>query len=55
MSGDDASHSASSAMALRELMADAQLSSLMPPAQDAAAVAAWLRAARAAVMQRGPH
>lgn len=49
MSGDDASHSNSSAHALRELMPNAQLSLLMPPAQNAAAVTAWLRAATAAV------
>lgn len=49
MSGDDASHSASSVQALRELLPDARLSPLMPPAQNAATVAAWLREARAAV------
>lgn len=52
MSGDDASHSASSAMALRELIADAQLSHLMPPQQDAATVAAWLRASKAEALGR---
>ncbi len=51
MSGDDASHSASSAQALRELMPEAKLSALMPPAQNAASVAAWLRESRAAVMR----
>lgn len=49
MSGDDASHSASSAQALRELLPDARMSPLMPPQQNAATVAAWLREARAAV------
>lgn len=49
MPGDDASHSCSSAHALRELMPNAQLSPLMPPAQNAASVAAWLRDAKAAV------
>jgi pimeloyl-ACP methyl ester carboxylesterase len=43
MSGDDASHSASSAQVLRELLPNAQLSLLMPPAQNAASVAAWIR------------
>jgi len=47
MSGDDASHSASAALALRELLPDARLSPLMPPAQNAATVAAWIREARA--------
>jgi hypothetical protein len=46
MSGDDASHSASAALALRELLPDARLSPLMPPAQSAATVAAWIREAR---------
>lgn len=49
MSGDDASHSASSAQVLRELLPDARLSPLMPPAQNAVTVAAWLREARNAV------
>lgn len=49
MSGDDASHSASSAQALRELLPNAQFSPLMPPQQNAATVAAWLRHAKAAV------
>lgn len=48
ISGDDASHSASSAQALRELLPDARMSPLMPPQQNAAAVAAWLREARMA-------
>ncbi len=52
MSGDDASHSASSAQALRELIAGAELSSLMPPQQNAASVAAWLRASKAAALQK---
>lgn len=50
MSGDDASHSASSAMALRELLPDARMSPLMPPAQNAATVSAWLRESKAAVL-----
>lgn len=49
MAGDDASHSTSAAHALRELMPNARLSPLMPPAQNAATVAAWLREAKAAV------
>jgi pimeloyl-ACP methyl ester carboxylesterase len=49
MSGDDAAHSASSAQALRELLPDARLSPLMPPAQNAASVAAWLREAKSGV------
>jgi len=49
MSGDDASHSNSSAHALRELMPDARMSPLMPPAQNAASVAAWIREAAATV------
>jgi len=49
MSGDDASHSNSSAHALRELLPDAQLSPLMPPAQNAASVAAWIRECKAKV------
>jgi hypothetical protein len=50
MSGDDASHSNSSAQALRELMPDAQLSPLMPPSQNAATVAAWLRDSKSAIV-----
>lgn len=49
MPGDDASHSCSSAHALRELMPNARLSPLMPPAQNAATVAAWIRESKAAV------
>lgn len=49
MSGDDASHSASSAQTLRELLPKAQLSPLMPPAQNAVSVAAWLRDCKAQV------
>lgn len=49
MSGDDASHSASSAQALRELLPDARLSPLMPPQQNAATVAAWLREAKKSI------
>ena len=43
MSGDDASHSTSSAHALRELIPGSVLSPLMPPQQNAATVAAWIR------------
>ena len=43
MSGDDASHSTSSAHALRELMPSAKLSPLMPPQQNAATVRQWIR------------
>ncbi len=49
MPGDDAAHSASSAYALRELIPDARMSPLMPPGQNAASVAAWLREVKAAV------
>ena len=48
MSGDDASHSASSAHALRDLIPGATLSALMPPQQDAASVGAWIRGSVAA-------
>lgn len=43
MSGDDASHSTSSAHALRELVPGSVLSPLMPPQQNAATVTAWIR------------
>ena len=43
MSGDDASHSSSSAHALRELIPGSVLSPLLPPQQDATAVTAWIR------------
>ncbi len=49
MSGDDASHSTSSAHALRELIPGAALSPLMPPQQNAASVTAWIRASVASV------
>lgn len=49
MSGDDAAHSASAALQLRELLPDARFSPLMPPQQNAGTVAAWLREARTAV------
>lgn len=49
MPGDDASHSTSSAHALRELMPNARMSALMPPAQNASSVAAWLRDCKASV------
>lgn len=42
MSGDDASHSTSSAHQLRELIPGAALSSLMPPQQNADTVKAWI-------------
>ena len=51
MSGDDASHSASSAQALRELLPNAELSVLMPTAQNAASVAAWLRDSKARIQK----
>lgn len=50
MSGDDASHSASSALALRELLPQARMSPLMPPAQNAATVSAWLRECKTAAI-----
>lgn len=50
LSGDDAAHSASAAQALRELLPDARLSPLMPPQQNAATVAAWMREAPAAIV-----
>lgn len=50
MSGDDAAHAASAAQALRELLPAARVSPLMPPQQNAATVAAWMREARAAVV-----
>jgi pimeloyl-ACP methyl ester carboxylesterase len=43
MAGDDPSHSASSAHALRELIPGAKLSPLMPPQQNAQTVARWVR------------
>ena len=43
MPGDDASHATSCAHALRELIARAQMSALMPPSQSAAAISQWLR------------
>jgi pimeloyl-ACP methyl ester carboxylesterase len=49
MSGDDAAHSASAALTLRELLPDARFSPLMPPQQNAATVAAWLRDSSAAL------
>lgn len=49
MPGDDASHSTSSAHALRELMPSAKLSPLMPPQQNAATVGQWIRDSAAAV------
>jgi len=49
MSGDDASHSTSSAHALRELIPGSALSPLMPPQQNAASVTAWIRDSVASV------
>jgi pimeloyl-ACP methyl ester carboxylesterase len=49
MSGDDASHSTSSAHALRELIPGSVLSPLMPPQQNPATVAAWIRDSVASV------
>ncbi len=43
MSGNDAAHSHSAAVALRELLPKVQLSPLMPPQQSGAAVGAWIR------------
>ena len=43
MSGNDAAHSHSAAVALSELLPKNQLSPLMPPAQSGAAVGAWIR------------
>ena len=42
MSGDDASHSTSSAHILRELIPGAQFSALMPPQQNADTVKRWI-------------
>jgi pimeloyl-ACP methyl ester carboxylesterase len=53
MSGDDASHSTSSAHALRELIPGSVLSALMPPQQNAASVTAWIRDSVAAVAAGG--
>lgn len=50
MSGDDAAHAASAAQALRELLPEVRVSPLMPPQQNAATVAAWMREAAAAVV-----
>jgi pimeloyl-ACP methyl ester carboxylesterase len=52
MSGDDASHSTSSAHALRELIPGSVLSPLMPPQQNAATVTAWIRDSVAATAKR---
>lgn len=49
MSGDDPSHSASSAVVLRELLPRAKLSPLMPPQQNASTVEQWIRESAAAV------
>ena len=52
MSGDDASHSSSSAHALRELIPGSALSPLMPPQQNAASVTAWIRESVATAAKR---
>ena len=52
MNGDDASHSTSSAHALRELIPGSVISPLMPPQQNAATVTAWIRDAVAATAKR---
>jgi pimeloyl-ACP methyl ester carboxylesterase len=52
MSGDDASHSTSSAHALRELIPGSVLSPLMPPQQNPASVTAWIRHSVASVQPR---
>jgi pimeloyl-ACP methyl ester carboxylesterase len=52
MSGDDASHSTSSAHALRELIPGSILSPLMPPQQNPASVSAWIRDSVASVKQK---
>src|SRR5258706_6283673 len=52
MSGDDASHSTSSAHALRELIPGSVLSPLMPPQQNPATVAAWIRDSVASVKSK---
>lgn len=51
MSGDDPSHAASAAVALRELMPKATLSPLMPPQQNAAVVGQWIRESVRAMSQ----
>jgi len=43
MSGNDAAHAHSAAVALRELLPKVQLSPLMPPEQTGIAVGAWIR------------
>ena len=43
MSGNDAAHAHSAAVALRELLPKVQLSPIMPPQQTGAAVGAWIR------------
>jgi pimeloyl-ACP methyl ester carboxylesterase len=52
MSGDDASHSTSSAHALRELIPGSVLSPLMPPQQNPATVTAWIRDSVASVKSK---
>ena len=53
MSGDDASHSTSSAHALRELIPGSVFSPLMPPQQNPASVTAWIRDSVAAAGNAG--
>ena len=43
MSGNDAAHAHSAAVALHELLPKSQLSPVMPPQQSGAAVGAWIR------------
>ena len=43
MSGNDAAHAHSAAVALRELLPKVRLSPVMPPAQSGVAVGAWIR------------
>jgi hypothetical protein len=43
MSGNDAAHAHSAAIALRELLQKVQMSPLLPPQQTGAAVNAWIR------------
>jgi hypothetical protein len=43
MSGNDAAHTHSAAVALRELLPKVRLSPVMPPEQTGVAVGAWIR------------
>lgn len=51
MSGDDASHANSAAVALRELMPKATMSPLMPPQQGPGPVSQWIRESVRAMSQ----